>query len=198
MSFVIFDTEFTADKGLLESGFDGWKNREIVQIAAIKVTSDLQVTDELNLYLKPEIHPYLSDYFVKLTGLTDSLIDEKGVAFPDGYRQFKLFAGNLVCYSHDWGNSKIADGEIMAEMLAHYKIYDNYPPCYKNIAPWFKARYEEEKIDIKSQASGEIAQLLGQEKALTSLGLGKHNALYDVYSILCGLRVLGFSDDGTV
>lgn len=71
-------------------------------------------------------------------------------------------------------------------------------PCYKNIAPWFKARYEEEKIDIKSQASGEIAQLLGQEKALTSLGLGKHNALYDVYSILCELRILGFSDDGTV
>ena len=53
MNFVIFDTEYVADKGLFEEGFEGWKNREIIQIAALKVNDSLEVVDSLNLYVKP-------------------------------------------------------------------------------------------------------------------------------------------------
>ena len=44
MSFVLFDTEYIADKGFLEDGFDGWKNREVIQIAALKIDEKLEVS----------------------------------------------------------------------------------------------------------------------------------------------------------
>ncbi|MDR1026423.1 MAG: hypothetical protein LBL47_03390 [Lactobacillus sp.] len=195
MAFVVFDTEFLADYGLFEPGFDGWKNREVVQIAAIKVSDNLDVMEELNIYIKPKLHARLSDYFINLTGLTDKLINKEGISFPQAYERFSSFVGDLDCYSHSWGApscSDIGDGKVMAETISYYDISDTGSLRYKNIAPWFRSSYDGRGINIKEQASGDIARLLGQEDTLKALGLNNHNALYDVYSILSGLRFLNF------
>lgn len=42
MPFILFDTEYIADRGFLEEGFNGWQNREIIQIGALKISDDLQ------------------------------------------------------------------------------------------------------------------------------------------------------------
>lgn len=196
MPFVLFDTEYIADKGFLEEGFDGWKNREIIQIGALKISDDLQILDSFNYYIKPKKHKYISDYFSKLTGITNDFMAEQGQDFPLVYNRFKAFVGECKCYSHGWsfepGND--SDGDVVREMLNYYKIEDFHQPVYKNIAFWFREQYQKKNIKISKQSSGEIAALLGLSDELEKLHLQPHNALYDVYSIWIGLKYLGFEE----
>ena len=194
--FVIFDTEYTADKGMLEDGFNGWKNREIVQIAALKVDENLDVIEELNIYAKPKINPVMGKYFTDLFGFSNEFLQEKGVSFTEAYNKFREFAGGFACYSHGWSSrpNNIADGEVMLENARTNNIYTDKDIDYRNIAGWFKKEYERRGIKIERQCSGEIATLLGCADKLEHLGLKAHNALYDVYSILAGLRFLEFSN----
>lgn len=192
--FVIFDTEYASWDGFLTAPEAEKKKAEIVQIAALKVEAgSFIVIEELNLYVKPRFEPKLTDYFVKLTGLTDELLAHEGNSFDMAYEKFKRFAGTLPCYSHNWLDmeDRISDGKIMGYNLELWHIIDTNEPDYRNIAPWFKQQYEKKEIAIARQSSGEIAKLLGCTDNLPA-GLDTHNALYDVYSILAGLKKLKF------
>ncbi|MBE6454806.1 MAG: hypothetical protein E7017_08040 [Alphaproteobacteria bacterium] len=197
MTFVVYDTEYIADKGLKEEGFCGWQNREIIQIAAIKTDDNLDVLSKFNFYIKPKLHTKISKYFVELTGITDEVMKTHGITFEDAYTKFKEFVGTDNCYSHSWDfeNENDGDGEVMREMLKIYNIEDNAQPNYKNIAFWFRDKYKQENINIKKQSSGEIADLLGLSENMKRIGLQPHNAFYDVYSILEGLKYLGWNKE---
>ena len=190
MDFIIFDTEFIADKGLFEDGFSGWKNREIIQLAAIKVDNNLNITEKFEVYVKPSLHKEIPLYFVNVTGITNKKISQCAIPFPEAYKQFKNFAKNKICYSHNWDFSTIndGDGQVFRECLNIYNIKESEQLNYQNIAPWFKKKYIENNINIYKQASGDIARLLGRDNNISNLGLDAHNALYDVYSILEGIR----------
>ncbi len=193
MSFVVFDTEYIADKGLKEEGFCGWQNREIIQIAALKIDNNLEVLDRMNLYILPKLHNEVPKYFVELTGISNESIRDNGIVFEEAYARFKKFVGNDDCYSHSWDDGEEADGIVMKEMLSIHKIEEENHLKYCNIAGWFKRKYVENNINVNKQSSGEIATILGHKEELEDLGLKVHNAFYDVYSILIGLRVLGFN-----
>ncbi len=195
MSFVIFDTEYIADKGMKEEGFCGWQNREVIQIAALKVNNKLDVVDKLNLYVKPKLHNEIPQYFVDLTGIDDEIMRKEGVAFGEAYNVFKDFVGKDICYSHGWSFNQYndADGEVMREMLTTYNMTDENQPNYQNIAYWFRDKYKAKGINVETQSSGEIATILGKDNELKQLCLQIHNAFYDVYSILIGLRELEFN-----
>lgn len=194
MTFVIFDTEYIADKGMKEEGFCGWQNREVIQIAALKINNKLEVVDKLNLYITPKLHKKIPQYFVDLTGIDDEIMLKNGMKFDEAYKIFKNFVSDDICYSHSWNFDKEndSDGEVMREMLITYDMIDDKQPNYKNIAYWFRDKYKENGIKVTSQSSGEIATILGKEDELKKLCLQIHNAFYDVCSILIGLRILGF------
>lgn len=190
MSFIIFDTEYTTWPGCQENGWKGNQKKEIVQIAALKVSDKLDVIDEFNALCKPVINPILSDYFTELTHISNTQIKKYGELFSSVYKKFETFIGNDLCYSHAWGCDYIneADGKIMNEnvLLNHLSIAKKV--TYRNIAPVFVELYKKHNINIKSQCSGEIAKLLGIEKNMGHLKLDTHNAFYDTYSILEGLK----------
>ncbi|MDR1694734.1 MAG: exonuclease domain-containing protein [Lactobacillaceae bacterium] len=195
--FVIFDTEYTSWKGCMENGRAEWQKEEIVQIAAIKVDAKtLKVLEEFNVYVTPVINPILSDYFINLTGLTNELIEEQGVPFEQAYWQFKDFSAGLTCFAYDmdYGRISLADGEIMEKNLSFAGMEDKYPPRYSNIAEWFKKRYAENAVNAGKINSGGTAKLLGVSKELEQLGLDEHNALYDVYSLLAGIKYFKAKD----
>lgn len=188
--FVIFDTEFTSWKGCMENGRAEWQKEEIVQIAALKVNEDLTVAEEFNVYVKPKINSVLSDYFIDLTGITNEHIAEYGVDFATAYQKFKVFSQGLDCYSYAlrFDRKCLADGEIMEKNLVFSNIKDNNPPKYLNIAEWFKEKYAENDMEIIRINSGGIAKKLGVSEEIEQLGLDEHNALYDVYSLLMGVK----------
>lgn len=189
--FVIFDTEYTSCKGCLENGRAEWQKEEIVQIAALKIDAiTLDVIEEFNVYIKPSINPVLSDFFVDLTGITNDLIEKLGISFEQAYLMFKGFSDGLNCYAYDirFNGKGLADGEVMEKNLKYNNMKDSNPPYYINIASWLKERYEENGIEVGTINSGGTAKLLGVDKDLEKLGLDEHNALYDVYSLLSGVK----------
>ena len=192
-NFIIFDSEYASWDGFLSAPAEEKKKAEIVQIAALKIDArNLNVIDELNLYVKPRFTPRLTDYFIKLTGITDELLAEKGTDFLTAYRKFLDFCGRAPCYSHVWDTTvSLGDGLIFNNNLELWQA-KNYPcPQYRNIASWFQEQYQKRRLQIARQSSGQIAALLGCQDKLPA-GLQPHNALYDVYSLLAGLRFLGF------
>ncbi len=194
--FVLYDTEYASWSGFLTAPEQEKKKAEIVQIAALKINlSDLSIADKTNIFIKPYFTPKLTDYFIRLTGLTDQLLDKEGISFPEAYQKFKRFVGHLPCYAHAWSNDNdnLADGKVIRYNMEMFGLKDNDEPDYRNIAKWFKQKYQETGLNIKSQCSGEIVKLLHLEEQLKDLKLDTHNALFDVYSILIGLRHLGFN-----
>ena len=161
-----------------------------MQIAAIKIDDNLEVVDSLNLYVKPKFNPDLSEYFQELTKITNQKLDDCGIDFAKAYQIFYNFCQGMECFSHGWSlnPSSSADGEVIKLNLSYHNIDDDASIEYKNIAHWFMQKYQEHNIDIKKQASGQIAKFLGVEKNLENLNLNEHNALYDVYSILEGIK----------
>lgn len=190
MSFIIFDTEYTTWPGCLENGWQGNQKKEIVQIAALKVSDQLDVIEEFNVLCKPIINPVLSDYFIQLTHITNEKVKKYGESFLSAYKKFESFAGDDICYSHAWGSdfSNESDGKIIKENILLNKISRPKEIIYRNIAPLFAELYHKNNIKIQNQCSGEIAKLLGIEENLKRLNLDTHNAFYDTYSILEGLK----------
>ena len=161
MSFVIFDTEYTSWKGCQENGWHGSRKKEIVQIAALKVTDNLEVISEFNQICRPTINPILSDYFVNLTHITNETVAQEGVPFIEAFKAFKNFVGNDVCFSHGWGADykHKSDGAIIDENIELYQLTEKNDLIYFNIAAFFQEIYREKNIPIQSQASGQIAKI---------------------------------------
>ncbi len=190
MSFIIFDTEYTTWPGCQENGWKGTQKKEIVQISALKISDDLKVLADFNILCKPVINPILSDYFTNLTHITNAQVKKNGVLFPSAYKKFETFVENNICYSHAWGSDYLneADGAIIKENLSLNNSSFTKKIIYRNIAPVFAELYKKHNIKIQNQSSGQIAKLLGIEKNINNLNLNTHNAFYDTYSILEGLK----------
>lgn len=194
--FIIYDTEYASWKGFIDLPQDDAKRKkaEVVQIAALKVNlKDLSVAEEFNCYIKPHFEPKLTDYFIDLTGITNELLATEGTDFLTAYGRFLHFAGDLPCYSHAWGQEK-ADEIVIRNNLKLWQFDYAKEPDYRNIASWFAQEYKKRNLPITKQSSGQIGKLLHLDKEIAHLNLDEHNAFYDVYSILLGLRKLGFSD----
>ena len=190
MSFIIFDTEYTTWPGCQEHGWHGYQKREIVQLAALKVSDNLDVLDTLNLLCRPVVNPVLSDYFIGLTGITNEQVQKKGITFDEAYRKFQDFVGKDACVSHSYGKpwEDWSDGYIIEENLRLNQIHIDNPLPYYNIADWLLRQYQKSGIQHHPKSSGQIAKTLGIDYQIKELGLDEHNALYDVYSILTGMR----------
>ena len=190
MSFIIFDTEYTTWPGCQENGWHGTQKKEIVQIAALKVSDNLKVLDKFNTLCKPIINPVLSDYFTQLSHITNEQVKKQGISFESAYKQFETFIGDNICYSHAWGATYLneADGSIMKENIFLNNLSPNKKIIYRNIAPAFAKLYKKHNIKIQNQSSGQIVKLLGIEDKIKYLNLDVHNAFYDTYSILQGLK----------
>ena len=190
MSFIIFDTEYTSWRGCQKHGWHGKQKREIVQISAIRVSNDLRVLDTFNVLCKPTINPVLSDYFINLTGITNSQIQRKGISFDKAYKKFKKFVGKSHCVSHGYGGKwdDKCDGEIILENLLLYKMPVDNDIKYHNIAAWLISEYKKYKIKDHPKNSGKIAKYLNMDDKIKNMGIDEHNALYDSYSILMGIK----------
>ena len=190
MSFIIFDTEYTSWRGCQEHGWHGKQKREIVQISAIRVSNDLRVLDTFNVLCKPQINPVLSDYFTNLTGITNSQIQRKGISFQKAYKKFIKFVGKSHCLSHGYGGKweDKCDGAIINENLILYKMPMDKNIKYHNIAAWLIPEYKKIKMKEHPKNSGRIAKYLNMDNKIKNMGINEHNALYDSYSILMGIR----------
>ena len=105
---IVFDTEWTSWPGFIESGWNQPGHyREIVQIGAAKLAVDdaFREIDSFEILVQPQKNPDLSEYFTKLTGITQEYVDNHGVKFPAGLATFMSFIGQepvqFACFGAD-------------------------------------------------------------------------------------------------
>ncbi len=177
-TIVVFDTEYTAWEGSREAK---WKRpgeyREIVQIGAVLL--DTRVYSEkasFDVFIKPKRNPELSDYFSRLTGITQHTIDHEGVDFSDAITRFFSWAGTHDLYSFG------SDAEVLEENCRLCEIPFPFDRMrFKDIRALFDAR----GIPAYSYTSGTIVTAFGE-----ALVRPPHNALNDSRTIVDGLRLL--------
>ncbi|MBU2884065.1 exonuclease domain-containing protein [Psychrosphaera sp. B3R10] len=113
--FVIYDTEFTAWEGSMARRWsEPWEHRELIQLAALKIEvcdTGCQILESFSRHIKPIINPTLSQYVIDLTGITQTLIDQKGVSFPAAIYDFNKFCQGDDVKLASWGN----DQKVLAE-----------------------------------------------------------------------------------
>lgn len=177
---VIFDTEFTAWEGSMERGWNGENEyREIVNIGGIKVnTKTFEEIDSFTVFVKPKINPELSEYFIKLTGITQECIDMHGVVYSKALEMFDEWVGMSHAYSYG------GDEKVLKENCDLLGISF---PC-KNIFFDVRHIFLRNGIQVEKFHSGNIVEAFGQTSTRS-----EHTALNDARTILDGLRLLSAS-----
>ena len=77
------------------------KPQEIIEFPTILLNVETgQVEDEFHCYIRPDVHPTLSDFCTELTGITQRRIDAKGIALREALvlHQQWLTKHNLVAW----------------------------------------------------------------------------------------------------
>ena len=176
--FTVFDLEFTAWEGSMARRWLGpGEFTEVVQVGAVRLDPiTLEELDWFDVLVKPRLNPVLSDYFVKLTGITNEAVAARGMDFDEAYRRFVEFAGGgrIIAYGRD--------DLILKGNLRLYGIADAPPlPPYTNVIPWLMAQ----GYDLRGLHACDVGPLVGAQMH------GRlHNALDDARSVAAGIRTL--------
>ncbi len=175
---IVWDTEYTTWDGARERGWCGpGEHRELVQLAAQKVDlSTGAVKDKIEFFVRPLKNPRLSDFFIKLTTITQDVVDREGISFPEAYRCFKDFSGGLPCLSYSFG-----DLTMMQECCdLHGMAFD-----LKNAFIDARVYFKNAGIDVSKHTSGTICKSMG-----LTLDGHVHFAMDDVRSLTGALLTL--------
>lgn len=176
--FIVADTEFTAWQGSQERGWSGpGEHREIVQIAAIKVSPmkvrpGLEEADAFDVFAKPVINPQLSDYFINLTHITQEQVDTHGLSLRDALARFNEFRDGLPVWSYGRDDEVIAEN---CELIGIPSLLDPFNDVREVVRRL--------GIDPGKYTSGTLHKAVGVE-----MRGHVHNALHDCRSILAFLR----------
>ncbi|OHA09436.1 MAG: hypothetical protein A3A44_03625 [Candidatus Sungbacteria bacterium RIFCSPLOWO2_01_FULL_60_25] len=177
-AFILFDTEFTAWEGSQERKWSGPnEHREIVEIGAIRVNGATLTEGEVfDVFVKPVRNPTLPAFFIKLTGITQEMIERDGIDFPSAINRFAEWSGELPLAS--WGN----DPMVLAENCHLAAIpFPFRPERFFDIRTVFGAG----GIRADQYYSSTIVRAFGKEPERRG-----HSGLNDSRTILDGLRLL--------
>lgn len=127
MNYIIFDLEWnqSADERSAISQ-PVYLAGEIIEIGAVKLDENFRITDELRLYISPVFYPKMHKRIATLTGIHDRDLAEKGIPFPQAYRQFLDWCGSEFTFM-TWSMS---DLPVLVDNLAvHGMDLSGLPEC---------------------------------------------------------------------
>ena len=139
MNYIILDMEWNqpwpgspSAKKVLPVQIRG----EIIQIGAVRVTADQQVTDEFQVLVRPKYYRRLNRRVSKLTGIKESRLKEEGIPLPEAMEQFRAWCGEDVTFL-TWGFDDIT---ILRENLRLYGLEENWTERWYNAQMIFNAQ----------------------------------------------------------
>lgn len=185
-NFILFDIEYTAWEGSQERNWSyKYEYKEIICISALKINNNnnkLSIVDKFNYYVKPKINPILSDYIIKLTGITQHTINTIAYNFIDVLEKFYIFCKdyNIYSYGNDYTELKINLELNNIPVLSKYykwecKFYD-IKPIFQNY-----------NINTNNYTSGTIYKSVN---LIPTENIKVHDSMWDTYSLFITLNFL--------
>jgi len=138
MNYIVFDLEFNQFwEDEENSGTVNYQCPfEIIQIGAVKLDEQLQVTSTLDMFVKPELYTQLHPYVEQITGITEKMLSD-ALSFSEAYDEFARLMGgdSILCV---WGVVDIR--ELMRNIRYHKLDASVVPKEYINIQA-YASRY---------------------------------------------------------
>ncbi len=146
---------------------------EIIQIGAVRVTEDQQVTDEFQVLIKPKYYRRLNRRVSKLTGIKEAQLRENGVPMIDAMEAFRRWCGEDVIFL-TWGFDDIT---ILRENLRLYGLEENWVERWYNAQMIFNAQTDGSSSQKALKTAMEIFGIEATRPAHDALGDAYHTAL---------------------
>ena len=146
---------------------------EIIQIGAVRVTEDQQVTDEFQVLIKPKYYRRLNRRVSKLTGIKEAQLRDNGVSMNEAMASFQKWCGEDVIFL-TWGFDDIT---ILRENLRLYGIDDSWVQRWYNAQMIFNAQTDGSSSQKALKTAMEIFEIEATRPAHDALGDAYHTAL---------------------
>ena len=146
---------------------------EIIQIGAVRVTEDQEVTDEFQVMIKPKYYRHLNRRVSKLTGIKESRLKEEGVPFPYAMEQFKAWCGEDIIFL-TWGFDDIG---ILKENLQLHGLETEWTDRWYNAQMIFNAQTDGSTAQKALKTAMEVFGIEATRPAHDALGDAYHTAL---------------------
>ena len=176
MNYIVLDMEWNqpwpgspSSKKVLPVAIRG----EIIQIGAVRVTEDQQVTDEFQILIKPKYYRHLNRRVSKLTGIKESRLREEGVPFPEAMEQFRAWCGEDIVFL-TWGFDDIG---ILRENLQLFELETDWTDKWYNAQMIFNAQTDGSTAQKALKTAMEIFEIEATRPAHDALGDAYHTAL---------------------
>lgn len=178
MRLIIYDTEFTAWEGSQHRNWGlSWEARELIQFSASCIQMSehsLSVISSLDLFVKPNKNPKLSQYIQDLTGITQTDVDN-GLLPKAFFKQLDSFCEQGQIPMASWGNDlhvlqeTASLNQVSLGNLNSYNLIEVFSPFGINT----------------NVSSGELFKQFD-----LTLTVHEHNALDDTRSLVASLTAL--------
>jgi len=176
---VVFDLEWTAWEGSHSRNWSGPNEyREVIQIGAVQLDAAnfnlLTVYDRLVLPIR---NPVLSDYIMKLTGLTNAQMQIEGVSLKVALVEFAAFAGDRPLWCNGGDAAVLHDNCILQTIPC--------PIATENIGNLRPLFVQATGLPASRLVSCDLPELLGIAPALN-----RHTGAGDAIAIAQALATL--------
>jgi len=176
---AIIDMEYTSWKGSLERNWNfKWEKREIIQIGIVKFKSFGSKLLYKKIYVKPKINKNLSVYFQKLTGISQSKLNDRGINFISAMNEINFFFKDT--------NFIFCNGLDKDVLLENFKIHNikskEFINKIYNIRPFLSKVLNTDENKIISSELNSFFNI--------KANISKHDALNDAISIYNCLNVI--------
>lgn len=175
--FALFDLEWTTEEGAYERDWKGPDDcREVAQIGAIRVCR-MQEVGSFATLVRPTVRPLVSDYFTRLTRITQWMLDEGGIGLAAALTSFSAWVGEefpIYCFGQDW--KMILENCGLVSLHFPFEI-----GRFADIRDYF----HQHGVLTKGYHSSTITRAFGVEPPE-----GGHQGLQDARTVLEALRLL--------
>ena len=176
MNYIVLDMEWNqpwpgspSSKKVLPVHIRG----EIIQIGAVRVTEDQEVTDEFQIMIKPKYYRHLNRRVSKLTGIKESRLKEEGVPFAYAMEQFRAWCGEDIIFL-TWGFDDIG---ILKENLQLHGLETEWTDRWFNAQMIFNAQTDGSTAQKALKTAMEVFGIEATRPAHDALGDAYHTAL---------------------
>lgn len=167
MNYIIFDLEWnqpTRDIAMVTTPVP--LTGEIIEIGAVKLDTEFQVTEELRIYVAPQYYTIMNPSVACLTKIHGNYLKKHGIPFPEAYNKFIQWCGQDYAFM-TWSQSDLP--VLIDNMLLHGLDISHLPVCFdvQRIFDWEIMRSD------KQYALDDAIKFLGEK------GDSAHDALHD-------------------
>lgn len=167
MNYIVLDMEWNQPFSKKKKKIEGaYLKGEIIQLGAVKLSSEFEVLDTFETNIKPVFYKQLNRHVKKITGLTSAELRGKP-GFCEAFEKFYEFTGD-DCEFITWGCDDMP--MLRDNMLAHGLDTEALPRCY-NLQVIFNAQVS---LESRQWSLADAMEKLGIEQVLEA-----HDALDD-------------------